>query len=80
MVLDAVIDAFVACIGWDPHMEADNKGLPPSLRAPQFECADPPLRSLHATFNREATAVAIFLAKASRDLMCLASGPRCPSL
>ena len=78
VVVDAVIDAFIACIGWDAHMEADLKGVPPPFWAPPFEFAALPPRSLLAILNRATTAVALALAGASRDLMCLAGAPRCP--
>jgi len=78
VVVDAVIDAFIACIGWDAHMVADLKGVPPPFWAPPFECAAIPPRSLLAIFNRATTAVALLLAGASRDLMFLAGAPRCP--
>jgi len=78
VVVDAVIDAFIACIGWDAHMVADLKGVPPPFWAPPFECAALPPRSLLAIFNLATTAVALLVAGASRDLMCLAGASRCP--
>jgi len=70
VVVDAVIDAFIMCLGMDARMVTDLKGVPPPTWSSPFECAALPPRLVRCICSRATTTVALLLAGASRDLMC----------